>query len=94
MKKATVWSKDNCPACTEAKKLLVDRGYDIDERIVGFNTTKEDLLKAVPTARSVPQVFIEDQYIGGCDQLREHFEKNVVKTAVDLQWGAISGFHN
>lgn len=71
--KATVWSKDNCPFCVEAKKILISRGYEVDERIIGFNTTKEDLLRAVPTARSVPQVFIEEQYIGDCNNLKKHF---------------------
>ena len=70
--KAVVWSKDNCPHCVEAKKLLITKGYEVDERKVGFNTTKEDLLLAVPTARTVPQVFIEEQYIGSLDNLKKH----------------------
>lgn len=84
--KATVWSKDNCPFCVEAKKILINKGYEVDERIIGFNATKEDLIKVVPHARSVPQIFIEDQYIGDCNQLKEHFAKNVVKSGVQLQW--------
>ena len=92
----TVWSKENCPACVEAKKLLINKGYEIDERTVGFNTTKEDLINAVPNARTVPQIFIEEQYIGGLDNLKKHFETITVKNSVDLQWNVVgvSSFHN
>jgi len=71
--KATVWSKDHCPHCVEAKTILINKGYEVDERRIGFNATKEGLLNAVPDARSVPQIFIEEQHIGGVDKLKKHF---------------------
>ena len=33
--------------------------------------TREQLLEAVPTARTVPQIFLEDEYIGGFNELKE-----------------------
>jgi glutaredoxin len=36
---------------------------------------KEDLLEAVPGARSVPQILIDDQLIGGFQELKQHFAK-------------------
>ena len=71
--KAVVWSKDPCPFCDSAKQLLQQRGYEVEERIIGAPYTREDLIAAVPDARSVPQIFIEEQYIGGFDKLKEHF---------------------
>jgi len=72
--KAIVWSKINCPYCVSAVALLKQKGYDIEERKVGVEFTKEQLLEAVPTARTVPQIFLDEEYIGGYDNLVKHFE--------------------
>jgi glutaredoxin 3 len=77
MKEALVWSKDNCPHCVAAKHLLKTKGYDIEERIIGLGPwTKEQLLESVPSARSVPQIFLDDNYIGGYTELKTYFEEN------------------
>lgn len=73
--KATVWSKYHCPYCDQAKALLKQKGYIIEERKIGDGYTKEELLEAVPTARTVPQIFIDDQLIGGFTELKQHLEK-------------------
>jgi glutaredoxin 3 len=73
--KATVWSKDQCPFCVQAKALLESKGIDIEERNVSKTWTKEQLLEAVPTARTLPQIFLDDNYIGGFQELKRHFEK-------------------
>jgi len=72
--KAIVWSKINCPYCVSAVALLKQKGYDIEERKVGVEFTKEQLLEAVPTARTVPQIFLDGEYVGGYDNLVKHFE--------------------
>lgn len=72
--KAIVWSKVSCPYCDRAKALLNQKGYQIEERIIGDGYTKEQLLEAVPNARTVPQIFLDDEYIGGFDRLQEHFK--------------------
>jgi len=73
--KAIVWSKDQCPFCVQAKALLESKGIEIEERNVSKTWTKEQLLEAVPTARTLPQVFLDDNYIGGFQELKRHFEK-------------------
>jgi glutaredoxin len=73
--KATVWSKYHCPYCDQAKALLKQKGYIIEERKIGDGYTKEELLEAVPTARTVPQIFIGEQLIGGFTELKTHLEK-------------------
>ena len=74
--KATVWSKDHCPFCDQAKALLKNKGIEFEERNITSGTwTKEQLLEAVPTARTVPQIFLDDKLIGGFTELRAHLQK-------------------
>lgn len=68
--RAIVWSKYQCPYCEQAKQLLAQRGIPYEERKIGDGYTKEDLLEAVPTARTVPQIFFGEEYIGGFTELR------------------------
>ena len=75
--KALVWSKDNCPYCTQAKQLLTIKGIEFEERKIGAGYTKEDLLESVPTARSVPQIFIDNTLVGGFDSLVKFFDNRV-----------------
>ena len=73
---AVVWSRDNCPFCDQAKALLKQKGYQIEEKKIGTNGyTREQLLEQVPGARSVPQIFIEGKLIGGFSELRNHLGK-------------------
>lgn len=72
--KAVVWSKYNCPFCEQAKGLLNLQGIEFEERKIGDGYTREDLLEAVPTARTVPQIFIDGELIGGFTELKEFFK--------------------
>jgi glutaredoxin len=75
--RATVWSKDQCPYCVMAKDLLRAQGMEYEERNISQGTwTREQLMEAVPHARTLPQIFIDDQLIGGYDQLKKYFQKN------------------
>lgn len=73
--KAIVWSKYHCPYCDQAKALLTQKGIEFEERKIGDGYSKEDLLEAVPTARTVPQIFLGEQYIGGFTELKKHLEE-------------------
>ena len=68
--KAIVWSRNQCPFCDQAKALLKMKGIEFEERNVSTDWTKEQLLEAVPTARTVPQIFIDDNLVGGFTELR------------------------
>jgi len=72
--KAIVWSKYHCPYCDQAKALLTHKGIAFEERKIGDGYTREDLLEAVPTARTVPQIFLDDVLIGGFTELRDHLQ--------------------
>ena len=73
--KATVWSKYNCTFCDQAKSLLKQKGYIIEERKIGDGYTKEELLEEIPQARTVPQIIINGNYIGGFEQLKAYIEQ-------------------
>jgi glutaredoxin 3 len=70
--RAIVWSKYHCNYCDMAKNLLSSKGIDFEERKIGDGWTKEELLESVPTARSVPQIFVNDEYIGGYKELANY----------------------
>lgn len=70
-----VWSKNPCPYCDQAKALLKMKGIAFEERnITTGNWTREQLLESVPGARTVPQIFIDGQLIGGFTELKKFFE--------------------
>lgn len=75
MTQAVVWTKNHCPYCEQAKALLNLQGITYEERRIGAGYSRDDLLAAVPGARTVPQIFLDDQLIGGYTELKQHLEK-------------------
>lgn len=73
--KVVVWSKRDCALCEQAKALLAIKGIAFEERKIGDGWMREELLEAVPTARAVPQIFIDEHHIGGFPELKSYFEK-------------------
>ena len=69
--KAIVWSKDHCPYCDQAKALLKMKGIEYEERNINNGWDREDLLAAVPNARTVPQIFLEGELVGGFTELKK-----------------------
>lgn len=70
--KAIIWSKPDCPFCVQAKNLLASKNIEFEERNIMAGTwTKEQLLEAVPTAKSLPQIFLDEELIGGFTELRK-----------------------
>jgi len=69
--KAILWSKYHCPYCDQAKALLKQQGIPFEEKKIGDGYTKEELLEAVPTARTMPQIFIDGELVGGFTELKQ-----------------------
>lgn len=69
--KAIIWSKYQCTYCDQAKQLLNLRGIEYEERKIGDGWTREDLLESVPQARTVPQIFLDEEYVGGFTELKQ-----------------------
>ena len=76
MTKAIVWSNVGCHFCEMAKTLLEQKGIEYEERNIAKDWKTEQLLEAVPNARTVPQIFVDDKYIGSYDNLVEHFKND------------------
>ena len=69
--KAILWSKYHCPYCDQAKALLKKQCIPFEEKKIGDGYTKEELLEAVPTARTMPQIFIDGELVGGFTELKQ-----------------------
>jgi len=70
--RAIIWTKNGCPYCEQAKTELKLRGIDYEERNIQDGWTKEQLLEMVPNARTVPQIFIDNIYVGGYTELMSY----------------------
>ena len=64
-----VWSRDLCAYCDMAKRELRKRDIVFEERKIGDGWTKEQLLKEIPNARTIPQIVIDGKVIGGYTEL-------------------------
>jgi glutaredoxin 3 len=61
-----------CPYCIRAKALLKQRGVaSIDEVRVDLEPAQREQMVALTGRRTVPQIFIGDTHVGGCDDLIE-----------------------
>ena len=70
-----VWSKDNCPFCVKAKHILDLKNIRYEERNLSTGSwTREQLLEAAPNARTVPQIWMHGEYVGGAQELEQYFE--------------------
>jgi|TARA_B100001964_G_C14245118_1_gene607036 glutaredoxin len=73
LRDVVVYSKDNCPFCVKAKGLLDKLKVDYTTKNVGQDITLEELYKELKKqVRSVPQIVINGELIGGYNQLVEH----------------------
>lgn len=70
MKKIEVYSTDHCPYCVKAKALLDRKGFSYTEiNVTGDDDARVALVQKAKGMRTVPQIFIDDRHIGGCDDL-------------------------
>ncbi len=70
MPRVEIYTKDYCPYCVKAKLLFDQLSVHYTEIDISKDTAKFDELRArKPDARTVPQIFINDEAIGGCDDL-------------------------
>mgnify|MGYP000418341561 CR=1 FL=1 len=75
--KAVIWSRYHCSYCDQAKALLRSKGIIFEEKKIGDGYTKEELLEAVPTARTVPQIFMDGELVGGFTELKKKLTESV-----------------
>ena len=70
MAKVEIYTAMACPFCTRAVKLLTSKNIALKEIDVTLSAAKRQTMQSRANGRtSVPQVFINDDHIGGCDDL-------------------------
>ena len=70
MAKIEIYSGDYCPYCMRAKALLKQRGLEFIEYNVQNEPEKRaEMVERAPGVRTIPQIFINDRHVGGCDDL-------------------------
>jgi glutaredoxin 3 len=70
MARVEIYSTMFCPFCSRAKQLLQAKGADFDEVDVTMSPgRRREMMERAAGQYSVPQIFIDDAHIGGCDDL-------------------------
>lgn len=70
--KVEIYTWQTCPFCLRAKFLLWWKGVDYTEyKIDGDTAARDRMAERAQGPRSVPQIFINNQHVGGCDDLYE-----------------------
>ncbi len=69
MPKVTIYTTGMCPYCFAAKRLLDEKGVAFDEIDVTFSPGKRKEMAEKAGRTSVPQIWIGETHVGGCDEL-------------------------
>ena len=70
MQAVKMYTTQVCPFCIRAKSLLKQRGVDaIDEVRIDLDPSQRATMMEITGRRTVPQIFIGDTHVGGCDDL-------------------------
>lgn len=95
MKKVVVYSKDYCPYCVKAKELLASKGVDYEEIEVDVKPEEMDIMiEKSGGRRTVPQIFIGDVHVGGCDDLYDLEKKGELDPLLEVEVKEKKGNHH
>ena len=68
--KVEIYSSQFCGYCARAKALLSKKGVEfVDYDILADSSLRDEMVKRAGGRTSVPQIFIDDRHVGGCDDL-------------------------
>jgi glutaredoxin 3 len=73
--KIIIYSKDNCPNCLTAKQILTSKNLEYIDVDVELGSRWQNMLREYPDARQMPQIFINDQRVGGLIGLQAALQK-------------------
>ncbi len=76
MTKIKIYSKTTCPACVMAKDILDKKGATYEEIILDNKPKEVQELISKTGMKTVPQIFINDEFIGGCSDLMDLDKQN------------------
>ncbi len=70
MAKVEIYTTPICGYCAMAKRLLGEKGVSYTEiNVMGDNARRDEMVKRAGGSRTVPQIFIDGEHVGGCDDL-------------------------
>ena len=70
MAKVEIYTTPYCGFCHRAKSLLKDKGVEFDEVNIVYDTSRRaEMIMRANGQNTVPQIFIENQHVGGCNEL-------------------------
>lgn len=80
MAKVVVYSKDGCSFCLKAKRLLTSKNIGFEEVDLAYES-QDNIRKLVAQTgtRSIPQIFVDDQFIGGFNELQKLIMEDKLK---------------
>ena len=73
-KDVTIFARNGCEHCVRAKGLLRDAGFQFEELVLNRDYT-EATLRAVSGRSTVPEIFINGDFIGGAEELESYLQK-------------------
>jgi len=76
MAKVKIYTKTTCPACDLAKHVLTQKGVSYEEHILDDKPEELKQLIQKTQSKTVPQIFINNQFVGGCSDMLELDDKN------------------
>jgi glutaredoxin 3 len=69
MASVTIYTTSYCPYCVRAKDLLTRKQQTFTEVNAEDDKAREEMVAKAGGRRTVPQIFIDDKHVGGCDDL-------------------------
>ena len=90
MAKVIIYSTDYCPFCTRAKNLLEDKGVPYEEINVQNDPVMKKKIMDQTGMRTVPQIFINDEFIGGFQELSALINSKFNSRHVHIQWNTLT----
>ena len=78
MATVVIYSTQYCPYCVRAKVLLTQKGQQFEEIDIGGNPVLRNKMQQLSGAYTVPQIFIAGKAIGGCDELYQLEQDNLL----------------
>ena len=81
-----IYTSPFCGFCFRAKPLLKDKGVDyIEIDIISQSERHSEMVRRAGSIQTVPQIFINNQHIGGCDELYELEANNKLDSILDIK---------
>ena len=69
-----MYTQDLCGYCTAASREFENKGWEYTARNIKHEDNKKELLDRLPDVKTVPQIWIDDEHIGGYDDLMKWLE--------------------